>query len=91
MENKETNCPHCKSKEVVRRGHFQTEAHGEQQRYFCKSCGKKFIPQTAFYRMKNSPQKITLCLDLFYKGVSTRKIQQHLQAFYPHLFLEVLS
>ena len=28
-------------------------------------------------------QKITLCLDLFFRGISTRKIQEHLQAFYP--------
>ena len=77
-------CPHCKSSEIVKRGYFQTEAHGKQQRYFCKSCNKKFIEQTPFYRMRNNPQKITLCLDLFYKGVSTRQIQSHLQAFYPH-------
>jgi len=88
MENEDTTkkiiCPHCKSLEVVKRGYFQTEAHGKQQRYFCKSCNKKFIEQTPFYRMRNNPQKITLCLDLFYKGVSTRQIQSHLQAFYPH-------
>ncbi len=34
--------------------------------------------------MRNSPQKITLCLDLFYRGVSIRKVQEHLQSFYPH-------
>jgi len=34
--------------------------------------------------MRNSPQKITRCLDLFYRGISTRKVQEHLQAFYPH-------
>lgn len=33
--------------------------------------------------MRNSPQKITLCLDLFFRGISTRKIQEHLQVFYP--------
>ena len=33
--------------------------------------------------MRNSSQKITLCLDLFFRGISTRKIQEHLQAFYP--------
>lgn len=84
MVNEEIKCSYCKSEEVVKRGTFETKAHGKQQRYFCKKCGKKFILQTAFYRMRNNPQKITLCLDLFYKGVSTRKIQQHLQAFYPH-------
>lgn len=83
MENDKIACPHCKKKEAVKRGFFQTQT-GKQQRYFCKSCNKKFIPQSPFYRMRNTPQKITLCLDLFYKGVSTRQIQSHLQAFYPH-------
>ncbi|MEN9626424.1 MAG: hypothetical protein RL557_752 [archaeon] len=77
-------CPHCKKSDIVKRGTFQTKAHGKQQRYFCKNCNKKFIPHTAFYRMRNTPQKITLCLDLFYRGISTRKVQEHLQTFYPH-------
>ena len=82
-EVKKVSCPFCKGNEIVKRGSFETKAHGKQQRYYCKSCKKKFIPQTAFYRMRNNPQKITLCLDLFYKGISTRQIQSHLQAFYP--------
>ena len=84
VETIKTICPHCKSEEIVKRGFFLSEAHGKQQRYFCKSCGKKFIPQNAFYRMRNSPQKITCALDLFYNGVSTRKVQQHFKMFYPH-------
>ena len=80
----ETICPKCKSKNVTKRGYFQTEAHGKQQRYFCKDCNKKFIEQTPFYRMRNNPKKVTLSIDLFYRGVSTRKVQEHLQAFYPH-------
>jgi transposase-like protein len=81
---KKVSCPQCKSKGVVKRGTFETKAHGKQQRYFCKSCNKKFIERTPFYRMRNNPKKITLCLDLFYKGVSTRQVQEHLQQFYPH-------
>lgn len=80
----ETICPECKSKNTTKRGYFQTEAHGKQQRYFCKNCNKKFIEQTPFYRMRNNPKKVTLSIDLFYRGVSTRKVQEHLQAFYPH-------
>jgi len=34
--------------------------------------------------MRNNPQKITLCLDMFFRGVSLRKIQEHLKAFHPH-------
>lgn len=33
--------------------------------------------------MKNHEKKITLCMDLYYNGMSFRKIQEHLQAFYP--------
>ena len=81
---KEIKCPHCESENVVKRGYFQTNKNGKVQRYYCNNCNKKFIPQTPFYRMRNDFRKITLCLDLFYKGVSTRKVQDHLKAFYPH-------
>jgi hypothetical protein len=84
MEKTTQKCPHCKSEEVVKRGTFETKAHGKQQRFFCKKCSKRFIVQTAFYRMRNNPQKITCALDLFYNGVSTRKIQSHFKAFFPH-------
>ncbi|MEK6891468.1 MAG: hypothetical protein AABX03_05015 [Nanoarchaeota archaeon] len=77
-------CSYCKSLEVVKRGFFQTETHGKQQRYYCKSCNRKFIEQTPFYRMRNNPQKITCALDLFYRGLSTRDVQHHFKAFFPH-------
>jgi len=83
MSNK-INCPHCKKDDIVKRGSYQTAVKGKVQRYYCKNCDKKFVLRGAFYRMRNTPKKITLCLDLFFKGVSTRKIQEHLQAFYPH-------
>lgn len=34
--------------------------------------------------MRNHPNKITAGIDLYYKGVSLRKVQEHFQAFYPH-------
>ncbi len=83
-ENKRIVCPICKSGNIVKRGFFQTEVNGRVQRYYCKTCNKKFILQTAFYRMRNNPIKITQSIDLFYRGVSTRKVQEHLGVFYPH-------
>lgn len=82
--NQKIICPHCQSKEIVRRGYIQTKIIGKKQRYFCKSCHKKFINQDAFYRMRNNPQKITCALDLFFRGLSTRGVQEHFKAFYPH-------
>ena len=34
--------------------------------------------------MRNTPQKISQSIDLFYRGVSTRKVQEHLSVFHPH-------
>lgn len=77
-------CPHCNGENIVRRGQRQTQNRGIIQRYGCQDCEKRFVVDDGFFKMKNAPQKVTLCLDLFYRGISTRKVQEHLQAFYPH-------
>ena len=86
--NKETKvkniCPNCKSKNTIKWTKRKTQNRGIIQRYKCKDCGKYFTIDDGFFRMRNHPKKITLCLDLFYRGISTRKVQEHLQAFYPH-------
>ena len=82
MTNK-IKCRFCGSEETKKDAKRKTKFRGEIQRYKCKKCGKRFIEKDAFFRMRNAPNKITLCLDLYYKGVSFRKIQEHLQVFYP--------
>jgi len=77
-------CPNCKSSKTKKRGIRQTQNRGKIQRYFCNDCKKSFVIDDGFFRMRNNPKKITLSLDLFYRGVSTRKVQEHLSAFYPH-------
>jgi transposase-like protein len=77
-------CPECKKSNIIKWCKRKTQNRGIIQRYKCKDCGKFFTLDEGFYRMRNSSQKITCALDLFYKGVSTRKIQDHFQAFYPH-------
>jgi len=83
-QNKKVCCPKCDGEHIKKRGLRKTQNRGKIQRYFCKDCNHSFVQDEGFFRMKNSPQKITLCIDLFYKGVSTRKVQEHLQMFYPH-------
>jgi len=77
-------CPNCNSKNVIKRGFRKTENRGKIQRYSCKDCSHRFVVDDGFFRMRNHPKKITCALDLFYRGVSTRKVQEHFQAFYPH-------
>lgn len=77
-------CPNCESEKTIKWTKRKTENRGLIQRYKCKDCGKTFTIDDGFFRMRNHPNKITCAIDLFYKGVSTRKVQEHFQAFYPH-------
>jgi len=87
-QNKKTEvkniCPNCKSTNTIKWTKRKTQNRGIIQRYKCKDCGKYFTKDEGFFRMRNNPKKITCALDLFYRGVSTRKVQEHFQAFYPH-------
>ncbi len=77
-------CPFCKSENVIKWTKRKTQNRGIIQRYKCKDCKKTFTKDDGFFRMRNNPNKITCALDLFYRGVSTRKVQEHFKAFLPH-------
>ena len=83
-EAKLYNCPNCNSNNTIRRGIRKTENRGEIPRFGCKNCGKRFVYDGGFFRMRNNPIKITQATDLFYRGIATRKVQEHLAVFYPH-------
>jgi transposase-like protein len=73
-------CPVCMSERVVKWG-IRTTKFGTVQRYSCHDCNHKFVVDMGFFQMKNSPKAITLTLDLYFKGVSQRKIVDHLKQF----------
>jgi transposase-like protein len=79
VENAEPKimCPVCKSASVRKWGSRKTQ-YGTVQRYACHECGHTFVIDRGFSKMKNSPKTITLTLDLYFKGVSLRKIADHL-------------
>lgn len=79
MNNKD-----CKSNNTKKDGLRKTENRGKIQRFKCLECSHRFTLDDGFYRMRNNPIKITQSIDLFYRGVSTRKVQEHLGVFYPH-------
>jgi len=81
---KNVTCPKCNSNQIKRDGKRKTNNRGKIQRYRCKECNFRFVIDDGFYRMRNHPNKITAGIDLYYKGVSLRKVQEHFQAFYPH-------
>lgn len=77
-------CPNCKTQNIKKDGKRKTENRGLIQRYKCLECSKRFIQDDGFFRMRNSPLKITQSVDLFYRGASTRGVQGHLAMFFPH-------
>jgi putative transposase len=52
------------------------------QRYRCTNCNHKFIINFGFEKARANPKTVTAALDLYFKGISLRKVCDHLQQFY---------
>lgn len=76
------NCGRCGSQHMQKWG-WRYRANGTSvQRFKCVSCGRRWCAQDeGFERMRVNPHAITVALDLFFKGVSLRKIGDHLRQF----------
>ena len=82
ITNTETLCKKCGSTNIIKQG-IRKNKNGNAQRFLCKECGCKFVVKEAgFHKMKNKPKIVTLALDLYFKGISYRKIVDHLKQFY---------
>lgn len=79
----ENHCPLCKqSTNVIKRG-VRINRSGLLQRYYCKTCNRRFTGRPAgFEGMKNKVDIITTALDLYYRGLSLRQIVEHLETAY---------
>jgi len=76
-------CQKCNGKNIKKDGVRETKNRDNVQRYKCKDCSHRFSIDDGFWKMKNHEDKITSCMNLYYSGVSLRKIQEHLQMFAP--------
>jgi transposase-like protein len=59
--------------------------HGKvngKQRYLCKVCGHKFFEGSAFPRMRTESRIISSSIDMYFEGLSTRKIQTQIEKLY---------
>jgi len=77
---KPEDCRYCGSPNLVKIG-VRHNIHGDAQRLLCKDCGHKFTNNEGFEKVKATPKAITIALDLYFKGVSQRKIVEHLKMF----------
>jgi putative transposase len=70
-------CKFCHSTNITKYG----KKNGKQN-YMCKDCHRKFVNNIDFEDMKYNPKIIALTLDLYFRGLSLRKVCQHLKEFY---------
>jgi putative transposase len=75
-------CERCKSEDSIVKDGLRHNMSGDVQTYRCKSCKHKFIINTGFEKYRATPKVVTAALDLYFKGVSLRKICDHLRQFY---------
>ena len=80
---KEIICKKCDGRNIKKDGVRATKNRNKVQRYKCKDCSHRFSIDDGFWKMKNHENKITSCMNMYYAGMSLRKIQEHLQMFAP--------
>jgi len=83
MSIQDISCEKCNGKNLKKNGVRETKNRGNVQRYKCKDCFHRFSIDDGFWKMKNHEDKITSCMNMYYAGMSLRKIQEHLQMFAP--------
>jgi putative transposase len=72
------SCPYCQSKEIIKRG-VRHNSYGDIQRFSCNVCGKWFVINLGFEKMKASPQVITSAMQLYFSGTSLRNTAKFLR------------
>ena len=69
-------CSRCGSGLVTLYGKRHNRS-GILSRFICKACGYRFTGRDGFQRRRADPEKIALALDLYYRGMSIRKVVEH--------------
>jgi len=73
-------CPHCKSKSIVKFG-YRYNCTKKKQRWKCKDCSKLWVVDDGFFKMKKTRELVTQCLNLYLNGMSLRKVARHINQF----------
>ena len=71
-------CSICTSDQIVRHS-IRRNKSGDIKRYTCDACGRWFVINLGFERMKASPQIITSAMRLYFTGEFLRNVQKFLR------------
>ncbi|MCA1811980.1 MAG: SWIM zinc finger family protein, partial [Halobacteriales archaeon] len=76
-EERRVACPKCRAK-AIHYGVRQNKS-GPVRLWLCKSCGHRFSGKEGFQRRRTDPKTIALALDLYFRGLSLRKVADHFE------------
>lgn len=71
----------CGSMDIIKIG-IRHNKSGDIQRFKCKTCSHKWSDNLGFANNKVNSKIITVALDLYFKGISLRKVKEHLKLFH---------
>ena len=72
-----TKCPFCKKLSAVRQGYRKNKV-GKKQKYQCLECGRWFVEDDGFTRMRHKPEIIVRAIHMHNDGFSLFKTCYHL-------------
>jgi len=78
-------CKRCGSIRVI---HYGKSAAGKQT-LFCKDCKYRYIENTMLKKVRFTPELITLTLDLYFSGLSLRKVARNVNDHFDELFVKM--
>ena len=80
---KQIKCLHCGKSNYKKKGFRKTQNRGKIQKFYCFECNRYFTNDEGFYRMRNSEEKLTECIDPYFSNLSSRKVRNHLRRHRP--------
>lgn len=82
IASQSVECPKCKLSDNIVKDGRRLNKSGAIQKYLCRSCNHRFILNIGFEHAKKNPKIITVAIDLYFKGVSLRKVADHIKQFH---------
>lgn len=70
-------CSKCESTQIMKRG-FRHNKQTKKQKYRCLNCGKWFVKDDGFKRMRHKSKIITRAIHMNNDGLSLFQVQNHL-------------
>ena len=74
------NCIYCSSEKITKQG-YRINKSGKKQKFRCEDCRKFFVNEPVKH-IKGNAKLVCMTMDLYYKGLSLRDIQDTFKQFY---------